>query len=165
MLKTGYGLTLYSAGRYNDAITVFQEVLKADPRNVVVLDNLPLVLHEVGRYSEELEAWKVDYSIGFKGFANVFDQGYANGGLASALNLQADSLAKQSKTKFIEPSEIAQIYACAGNKERTLDMLERDYDFHDPGLPIYLRYPVYDFIHNEPRYLNLLHKMNLTNIP
>ena len=144
-------MTLYYAGRYNEAIKVFQEVLKIDPGNVVALDNLPLALHEVGRYSEELEAWKVDYSTYLKGYANVFDQGYANGGLTGALNLQADSLVKKSNTKFIEPCEIAQLYACAGNKERTLEMLEKDYEVHDPNLPYILRYPVYEFVHDEPR--------------
>ena len=102
-IKANYGLVLYFAGRYNEAIKAFQEALKIDPGNVVALDNLPLALHAVGRYSEELEAWKVDYSIFFKGYANVFDKGYAKGGLTGALNLEADSLVKQSKTKFIEP--------------------------------------------------------------
>ncbi len=139
--KADYGMNLYFAGRYNEAIKVFQGVLKIDPGNFVALDNLPLALHEVGRYSEELEAWKVDYSTYFKGYANVFDQGYANGGLTGALNLEADSLVKQSNTKFIEPVEIAQIYACAGNKERTLEMLEKDYEVHDPNLPAILRLP------------------------
>jgi TolB-like protein len=164
-LKSGYGLILLCAGRYNDAIKVFQEVLKSDPGNVAALDNLPLALHRVGRYSEELEAWKVDYSTFFKGYANVFDQGYANGGLAGALNLQADSLVIQSKTKFIEPGEIAQIYACAGNKERTLEMLEKDYEVHDPAFTYYLRLPVFEFVHDEPRYQNLFHKINLPYKP
>jgi TolB-like protein len=164
-MKSGYGLTLLCAGRYNDAIKVFQELLKTDPGNVNALDNLPLALHEVGRYSEELEAWKADYSIGFKGYANVFDQGYAKEGLTGALNLQADSLVKKSKTKFIEPGEIAQIYACAGNKERTLEMLEKDYEVHDPSLPYVLRLPIYEFVHDEPRYQNLFHKINLPYKP
>ncbi len=160
-IKEDYGLVLFCAGRYNDAINIFHEVLKVDPGNGVALDNLPLVLHKVGRFSEALEAWKVFYSIGFKGYANVFDQGYANGGLTVALNLQADSLVKQSKTKLIEPCEIAQLYACAGNKERTLEMLEKDYEVHDPSLPGVLRFPIYEFVHNEPRYQNLFHKINL----
>jgi TolB-like protein len=164
-IKTDYGLVLFCAGRYNDAITIFHEVLKADPGNGVALDNLPLVLHKVGRFSEELEAWKVDYSTLFKGYANVFDQGYTKGGLTGALNLQADSLVKQSKTKFIEPCEIAQIYACAGNKERTLEMLEKDYEVHDPSLPYVLRLPIYEFVHDEPRYQNLFHKINLPYKP
>ncbi len=164
-LKTGYGMNLYFAGRFNEAIKVFHEVLKTDPGNVVALDNLPLALHAVGRYSEELEAWKADYSIGFKGYANVFDQGYANGGLTGALNLEADSLVKQSKTKFILPFEIAQIYACAGNKERTLEMLEKDYEVHDPTLAAALRLPVFEFVHNETRFQNLFHKINLPYKP
>jgi serine/threonine-protein kinase len=164
-LKTGYGMNLYYAGKYNEAIKVFQEVLKADPGNVVALDCLPVALHEVGRYSEELEAWKVDYSIGFKGYANVFNQGYANGGLTGALNLEADSLVKQSNTKFILPWEIAQIYACAGNKERTLEMLEKDYEVHDPTLAAALRYPIFEFVHDEPRFQNLFHKINLLYKP
>jgi TolB-like protein len=164
-LKTGYGMNLYYAGKYNEAIKVFQEVLKADPGNVVALDCLPVALHEVGRYSEELEAWKVDYSIGFKGYANVFDEGYANAGLTGALNLEADSLVKQSNTKFILPWEIAQIYACAGNKERTLEMLEKDYEVHDPTLAAALRYPIFEFVHDEPRFQNLFHKINLLYKP
>jgi len=164
-IQTDYGLVLFCAGRYNDAITIFHEVLKADPGNGVALSNLPLVLHKVGRFSEELEAWKVYYRTFFKGYANVFDQGYANGGLTGALNLQADCLVKQSKTKFIEPSEIAQLYACAGNKERTLEMLEKDYEVHDPGFTWYLRYPIFEFIHDEPRYQNLFQKVNLQYKP
>ncbi|MGD0341660.1 MAG: tetratricopeptide repeat protein [Bacteroidales bacterium] len=164
-LKTDYGFILYCAGRYNEAIKVFQEVLKTDPGNVEALDNLPLALHEVGRYSEELEAWKVDYSTYFKGYANVFDLGYTKGGLTGALNLQADSLVKQSNTKYILPCEIAQLYACAGNKERTLEMLEKDYEVHDPGLPGVLRFPIYEFVHEEPRYQNLFHKINLPYKP
>ncbi len=158
-LKPSYGVNLYFAGRYNEAIKVFHEVLKTDPDNVVVLDCLPVALHAVRRYSEELEAWKADYSKGFKGYANVFDQGYATGGLTGALNLQADSLVKQLNTKFILPWEIAQIYACAGNKERTLDMLEKDYEVHDPTLAAVLRYPAFEFVHNEPRFQNLFHKI------
>jgi TolB-like protein/cytochrome c-type biogenesis protein CcmH/NrfG len=164
-MKLDYGLTLYCAGRYNEAIKVFKETLKIDPGNVGVLDNLPLALHKVGRYSEELEAWKVDYRTFFKSYANVFDQGYAKGGLTGALNLQADSLVRQSKTKFILPCEIAQLYACAGNKERTLEMLEKDYEVHDPNLPYLLRYPVYEFVHDEPRFQNLFHKINLPYNP
>ncbi|MGD0754448.1 MAG: hypothetical protein ABR927_05235 [Bacteroidales bacterium] len=166
-IKADYGLVLYCAGRYNDAITIFHEVLKDNPGNGLALDNLPVALHEAGRYSEELEAWKLDYSTCtfFNGFANVFDQGYANEGLIGALNLQADSLVKQSKTKFIEPCEIALLYACAGNKKRTLEMLEKDYEVHDPNLPGILRYPVFEFIHDEPRYQNLFHKINLPYKP
>src|SRR5664280_1718893 len=165
VIKTYYGMALIYARRYNEAIKVLQEVLKTDPSNDVALDCLQPALHQVGRYSEELEAWKADYSIGFKGYANVFDQGYANGGITGALNLEADSLVKKSKTKFIIPGEMALLYACAGNKERTLDMMEWDYEVHDPYLPFAIRYPVLEFVHDDPRFQNLFHKINLPYKP
>jgi TolB-like protein/cytochrome c-type biogenesis protein CcmH/NrfG len=165
VIKINYGVVLYYDGKYNEAIKVFQEVLKTDPGNVIALDCLPVALHVVGRYSEELEAWKADYSIGFKGYANVFDQGYANGGITGALNLEADSLVKKSKTKFILPGEMALLYACAGNKERTLDMLEWDYEVHDPAFVPALKNPIFEFVHDEPRYQNLFHKINLPYKP
>lgn len=160
-LKVDYGLSLYCAGRSNNAVKVFKEVLNANPDNMVALGNLPLALHDAGRYSEELEIWKLYYKTVFKDFANVFDQGYKNGGIIGALNLQGDSLVDQSKTKFIQPNEIAVIYGCAGNKERTLDFLERCYEVHDSNLPFYFKAPVFEFVQNEPRYQNLLRKLNL----
>jgi len=45
--KTDYGLVLYCAGRYNDAINIFHEVLKADPGNGVALGNLTVLLHRL----------------------------------------------------------------------------------------------------------------------
>ncbi len=143
--KAQYGFTLLFSRRYEDAITTFQEVLKMDPDNMFVLSNLPEALHMVGKYKEEFEAWKSYLTTSFKDFVHVFDQVNAKADYISILNLEADTLVAQSKTKFINPSEIALIYACAGNKERTLDMLERAYKVHDPNLPYMLLHPVFDY--------------------
>jgi hypothetical protein len=78
----------------------------------------------------------------------------------STLNHEADTLVAQSKTKFINPTEIALIYACTGNKERAMDMLDRAYEMHDPNLPGLL-HPGYDSLRNETRFQALCKKMNL----
>ena len=160
LCKTEYGLTLYFSGRYNDAITAFQEVLKIDPANELALENLPGAFHQIGRQKEEMEAWKSYYSIIFKDFANVFDQGYEKAGYAGALNLEADSLVAQLKTHYINPFEIALIYSCAGNKHRAMDMLEHAYEVHDPNV-VFTLYPVFDILRNEPRFQQLARKLNL----
>jgi tetratricopeptide (TPR) repeat protein len=158
--KAWYGLCLLFARRYNDAITIFQEVLKIQPGNGIAIGNLPEALHQSGRYEEELKAWKLYFNSTFKDFVHVFDQGYAKAGYTGALNLEADTLIAQSKTYYIDPWEMACIYACAGNKERTIDLLERAYEVHSPNTPFIL-YPIYDFIRDEPRFQNLCRKMNL----
>jgi tetratricopeptide (TPR) repeat protein len=160
------GLYLLFAHRYNDAITAFQEVLKIDPGHVLALSNLPVALHQVGRYKEELEAWKSYYKITYNKIEHVFDFGFARGGYTGALNLEADSLSSQSKTRhYILPFDIACLYACAGNKERTMDMLERCYEVHDLNSPFIINYPVFESLHNDPRFQELAHKMNLPYKP
>jgi TolB-like protein len=159
--KALYGLTLLFAHRYDDAIRTFQEVLKIDPAHMLALGNLPEALHQAGRYKEEFEAWKSYFTTSFKDFVHVFDQGNAKGGYTGALELEADTLVAQSRINFITPFEIALIYACAGNKVRTMDMLERDYEVQDLNLPFIVNYPVLDSLHNEPRFQALCKKMNL----
>ena len=158
--KAEHGLTLLFFRRYDDAIIAFQEVLKTDPAHGTAISNLPEALHMMGRYKEEFEAWKSYYTTSFKDFVHVFDQVNAKADYVSALNLEADTLVAQSKTKFINPTEIALVYACAGNKERALDMLDRAYEMHDPNLAGLL-HPGYNILRNEPRFQDLCKKMNL----
>ena len=160
LCKTEYGLTLYFSRRYEDAITTFREVLKMDPANQLALETLPGAFHQIGKQKEEMEAWKSFYSIIFKDFANIFDLGYAKAGYVGALNLEADTLVAQSKTNYINPWEIALIYSCAGNKEQAMEMLERAYEVHDPNV-VFMLYPVFDFLRNEPRFKELAGKLKI----
>jgi hypothetical protein len=114
----------------------------------------------LGKYKEEFEAWKLYFTSSFNNFMHVFDQANAKADYVSILNLEADTLVAQSKTKLINPTEIALIYACTGNKERAMNMLDRAYEMHDPNLA-YLLHPGYDSLRNEPRFQGLCKKMNL----
>jgi TolB-like protein len=158
--KVIHGWSLLFFRRYDDAILAFQEVLKTDPFNMAALSNLPEAFHMVGKYKEEFEAWKSYYATSFKDFVNVFDQVNAKANYVNTLNLEADTLVAQSKIKYILPTEIALIYACVGNKERAMDMLDRAYEMHDPNLPCLL-HPGYDSLRNEPRFQELARKINV----
>jgi tetratricopeptide (TPR) repeat protein len=139
---------------------VLQDVLKISPANQIAISNIPIAYHLLGNYQEGFKSWKIFYNTVYKNFVNVFDKGYAKGGYIGALNLEADTLAAQLRNAYILPTEIAILYACAGNKKRALDMLERAYEVRDPNL-VGLRYPIYDCLRNEPRYQDLCRKMNL----
>jgi TolB-like protein len=160
LINTGYGYDLIYVHKYDKALSVFQDVLKMNPINNTAISNLPVVYHLLGKYKEGFESWKLYYNTEYKNFAQVFDKGYAIGGYAGALNLEADTLVAQSKTAYFPPTEIAILYTCAGNKVRALDMLERAYDVHDPGM-VALQNPIFDCLQSEPRYQDLCRKMNL----
>jgi TolB-like protein len=159
--KGPYSVILFCSRRYDDAIRVFNELLKIDPENGTALDNLPLALHMAGRHTEALIIWESLFSIYFKGYTNFFKQDNKARRYVEVLNLQADSLAQNLQTRYINPTEIAQIYACAENKIGTIEMLEAAYNKRDPNLPYILRYPIFDFLKNEVRFQNLCNKLKL----
>jgi TolB-like protein len=159
--KGPYGVILFCSGRYDDAILAFKELLEIDPENGTALDNLPLVLHTAGRYKEALQVWESLFSIYFKGYTNIFKQNNSLRSYKEVLNLQGDSLTGNLKTRYINPTEIAQIYACAGNRGKTLEMLEAALKEHDPNLPYVLRFPIFDFLKDDLRFHNLCNMLNL----
>jgi tetratricopeptide (TPR) repeat protein len=159
-IKSLYGFDLLYIYQYGDAIAACREALKIEPTIAPGLTALILALHLSGRYDEALETWKTSNYISYPGFAHAFDQGYAKAGYISALSQEADTLVKQSKNVYINPIDIAWLYVCSGNKDRALDYLELAFEVHDQNL-ISLTLPVFDNLHNEPRYQELCRKMNL----
>jgi len=159
--KGPYSVILFCSRRYDDAIRIFNELLKIDPENGTALDNLPLALHMAGRHTEALKVWESLFSIYFKGYTNFFKQDDNVKRYAEILNLQADSLAQNLQARYINPTEIAQLYACADNKIGTIEMLEAAYKKRDPNLPYILRYPIFDFLKDEVRFQNLCNKLKL----
>jgi len=160
LIKVNYGLDLMYVNKYDKALIVLQDVLRMNPSNQTAISNIPLAYHLLGKYKEGFESWKLYYNTSYKDFVHVFDKGFAMGGYTDALNLEADTLVAQSKTAYFLPTEIAILYACAGNKKRALDMLESAYDVRDPNL-VSLRQPIFDCLRDEPRYQDLCKKMNL----
>ncbi len=77
------------------------------------------------------------------------------------MNLEGDLLVKQSEKIYIIPSDIVSLYVLAGNKERTLDWLEKGYELRDPLTP-YIGRPFFTgLLLNELRYQELLRKLNI----
>ena len=59
-----------------------------------------------------------------------------------------------------QSSDIALEYLNAGEYDLAIDWLEKAYEEHDPSLP-YLGLPEYDPLRSNPRFQELLRKMNL----
>ncbi len=160
LINGRFSFDLLFVQRYDEAISVSREALKKDPACGSGLYALQFALHLTGRYDEALELWKTNYFVGYPGFVHAFDKGYAKAGYIGALSFEADTLVAQSKAAYINPFDIAILYVCSGNKERALDYLEGGFEVHDVNLT-FLSLPIFDCLHNSPRYQALCKKMNL----
>jgi len=161
-VKALYCGDLLSVHRYDDCISICREVYEKNPTMFLTTGLLAEALYLTGKYEEAFEFIKLDYSKSdlFKDFDHVFDQ-YEKLGFVGTLNLEADTLLAQSKSKFLPPGALINLYLMAGNKDRALDCLEQAYKMHDPNMPGISTSPLYDSLRDEPRFQNLLRKMNL----
>ncbi len=156
-----YSFDLLSLHRYDECITLCREFYeKNQDAYWMLLIGIYLALHMKKEYDEAYKTLKMATCIQYKDFDHVFDQ-YEKLGYSGTLNLEADTLLAQSRTKYVSQFDLAVMYSFAGNKQRTLDCLEQAYEMRDPVVPYIGVYPNFVILGDEPRYQELLRKINV----
>jgi len=118
--------------------------------------------HQKGMYKEALEQKKTYYeSIGLEEVAKALTRGYEKAGYQGAWNSAAKMLEELSKVTYVLPWYIAESYAFTGNKEKALDWLEKGWEIDGNIAYIGVMPDFVDLLRDEPRYQELLRKMNL----
>jgi len=74
-----------------------------------------------------------------------------------------DKVTQVSKQKFVAADAMAQIYTGLGEKSKAFEWLEEGYERRSLGLGgVGLKVdPVWDPLRSDPRFADLLHRMNL----
>jgi TolB-like protein/DNA-binding winged helix-turn-helix (wHTH) protein len=156
-----YGVNLIWVRRYDDAIAQALLSLRTTPGNRVATTITWFGYFLKGMHEDALSAAKVRASnFAGSGAERALELGYAKGGYQAAMRRAADALAAYSYKSYVGPVNIANFYFQAGDKSKALDWLEKAFDAHDPNLPFALNLPVYDGLHSEPRFQDLLRRMN-----
>jgi TolB-like protein len=159
-----HSFVLYAQRRYDEALAGARRVLSLQPDSLVGMSDLVTVLHEMeGMEKEAFEAAKALVRAGYNDpkVDAALEAGYARGGYAEAMKSVAETLVARLPEAFALPSDIAFWFALAGEKEKAIEWLEKGLDPHDPVLPYIGYYRVYDGLHSEPRFQELLRKMKL----
>ncbi len=156
-----YGMELLFARRYDEATTQFQNVLKMAP-NHWVSGWLHDAFHAQARYDEALAVRKEHFAaIGDRVVEEALARGYAEGGYREAMRRMAETEAARSLTTFVSPYGVAEFFAYAGERERVLEWLEKAYDARSPNLLYVGVSPLFDSVRDDPRFQDLLRRMNL----
>ncbi len=110
LIKSLYSMDLVFFHKYEEAIAASREALNLDNTAIVALAGLAYALHLSGEYDEALSAFKSVYSILYKNNTHSFDQGYSKSDYFSALLSEADTLASEYDTQYVNPTDIAVLY-------------------------------------------------------
>jgi serine/threonine-protein kinase len=166
LFKAFHGVVLFYDRRYDDALATFRAVLAMQPDHPTALGFLEELLIKMGRRDELLEVQRQRIANDAE-LVSAFEQGLAEAGYEGAQRRIADLLAaRYERSGGAQPHglggviEIAVRYLDVGDHDRALDWLEEAYKIHNPNLT-YIGEPVFDPLRSDPRFQDLLRRMNL----
>lgn len=161
-VKSFYAMDLMYLHRYDEAIALLRRTLEASPNEGQVLSTLRTAYHLKGMHAEALEIWRASYAArGDREAEEALALGLKAGGYEGALQRVAELLIARSQTTYVTPWQIATLYTRAGKISDALDWLEKACDTRDPNMPYISADPVFDILRAQPRFQDLLRRMNL----
>ena len=86
-------------------------------------------------------------------------QGYSEAGYPVAMLRAAETLAERRSEVYVSANLIAEFFACAGERERAVEWLERSYKDRDIMMAYIKVYPTWDILRDESRFQDLLRRM------
>jgi TolB-like protein/Tfp pilus assembly protein PilF len=159
LYKELYGMDLLFAKKYQEAQQLLENILENEPESRIALTTLRSVYHQQKKYDKAIEIWERTYP-GDQEAVKTLEEGYLEGGYSMALRRLAEMLIVRSSTSFVTPWQIGTIYTRAGMKDEALEWLEKAYEAHDPNMPYINIDPIFDYMRNEPTFIELVDRMD-----
>jgi len=154
---------LFFSGDYNGAIELFQKTIEMDPDFPLQYLWLGRALLQIGELNKAIEIFEKGLefpSVNMNVLAGL-DFAHALAGKEKEARKILDQLNKLSKERCIDTYFIAYIYMGLGDKEKTLEYLDKCFEVGD----MYLCYlpvdPTFKELHDDPRFKALLKRMGL----
>jgi len=155
-------IDLLFARRFDEALAQAQKALAMEPGQPGAIQAQYLALLAKGRYEQALPAIKEFYMqiYDLPDLDAVMTEGFAEGGFKGAMRRAADALSVLAAKGEVLPFDVADLYLFAGDTGRTLDWLEKGYEVRDPAMPYINATPEYASLRSDPRFQDLLRRMN-----
>ncbi|MFB0565689.1 MAG: protein kinase [Candidatus Aminicenantaceae bacterium] len=165
-VKTRFGYMHYYLRDFDRAIELFKENVDFDPNNPLGHNGLTEAYSKKGMYDKAIaEAEKV-LELEMRSVSAIATLGF-HYGLAGkkdkALELLSELEARSNKG-YVSPFWVAVIYMGLGEMDKAFEWLEKAYEERD-GKLIYISVPApFDALSDDPRYKQLLKKMDLEHL-
>jgi tetratricopeptide (TPR) repeat protein len=140
--------------------------LELDPNFTLAHIDLGLVYVQKSMYKEgigELEK-ALAISPGQTGILSNLGYAYGVAGRRAEAQKVLDQLSELSKQKYVSPRLKARFYVGLGDKDKAFEYLEQSYEDRSIGTAFgsIKTDPTLDPLHSDPRFADLLRRMNLT---
>ena len=151
------GISLYYAGRYEEAIIAFHKALELAPEKEMAHGMLVEIHLAQSQPKEALVEAEKEKNAGFR-LCGLALANYALGRKQESARDLAELKAKFANEFQVE---IAEVHAFRGETDQAFEWLERAYTGHDSGLTLIKGDPLLKNLERDPRYAAFLKKMRL----
>jgi TolB-like protein/class 3 adenylate cyclase/Flp pilus assembly protein TadD len=165
MHLSNLGWVYYMAHQYDPSIEYLQRSLELEPAHTDGHRGLGEVYVQKGMYDEaiahmqkyvELTEGRTDYAIGYLGYA------YAMAGQGNKALEILETLQERAKRQSVVPYAFAPLYVGLGDYEKAIEALWQDYQQRATPFLLWLNvFPVFDPLHSDPRFVELLRKIGV----
>ncbi len=160
---TYYGWDLNYLGRYDEAIPIFQRVLRTAPNKGASHLGLWGAYYRTQRYDLALASAREYFlSTGDREFADALGSSAADAAsYRAAMRRAGEIMAARSKERLVPGIRIARMFAHAGDTDAAIQWLEKAYENRES--PLARLAVVWDWLdlHGDPRFQDLLHRLKL----
>jgi tetratricopeptide (TPR) repeat protein len=138
-----------------------EKTLELDPTFALAHDTLGRAYLQKLMYKEGIAEFEMELAISPENPVALSWLGYALGAAGRRAEAQKvlDRLNELSKHKYVPAADVARVYSGLGEKDKAFDWLEKGYEERSLG-PIKIE-PIFDPLRSDPRFQDLLRRMNL----
>ena len=163
-LSAAFGMILYLARRYDEALECLRRALEVDAGHFLLHLRLGLVYIQTGMTGMAIDEMQTAVTLSGRSTETLtgLAQAYGAAGRHAERQGIAAELQQQADHRYVSPYNMARVYAAAGDDEQAFDWLERAYDEHNPDLIELASEPVFDRMRQDPRFGSLLRRVGWT---
>jgi DNA-binding winged helix-turn-helix (wHTH) protein/TolB-like protein/tetratricopeptide (TPR) repeat protein len=156
-------LFLLHAGKTDEAIARRERALELDPHFWGKYQGSAMFFIDKGMYGEAAEAARKAIELSGRNPWAMALAGHAlaKSGKPDEARAIADDLLKDSGGPNFRPHSVALVYAALGEKDKAFYWLERGFELRDPGMTFLKVDRKWNDLRSDPRFVELLKKMNL----
>jgi eukaryotic-like serine/threonine-protein kinase len=161
IVNVNVGRSLFFARDYTGAIEHLATMLNNNSHDTRARYVLGYVYQQAGMYEEALKIFKEGYSTDKILFAAPLGFTYGRMGRTQEARQILGELEELSKERNVHPHEKALIYIGLKDLDNSFKLLEQSYEERFHSMPYLASEPIYDDLRNDPRYLDLVRRLNL----
>ena len=163
LYATSFAWSYFYSRQFDKAIEWYKKALELDPNYALAHNDLGTAYARKGMDAEAVEEFLIGRSLAGASPEDLaaLKQAYAASGINGYWRKELDLANERLKQGHVGPHRMARIYAELGDKDHAFEWLEKAYEERDSLLIFINTVPIFDSLHSDPRFGDLIRRIGL----